>query len=147
MSVWSPSIPLAVGGVVAIGFINEDRLLVGSHSGCGEFETRAGQRIGRYVDSDYGWYQADPPSIRYPASGDGGIMLVGSAGLWGGSLPTSTSDGWVCSHSSEGAQLSNGHESFRIPDAEELRAFGFSPQGSVFVLATSSTVTLTSRDI
>ena len=56
------AIPVAIGGVVAVGFLDEDRIIVGSHSGIGIFDVHTGERIERTHDEDYNWYQGDPPS-------------------------------------------------------------------------------------
>jgi hypothetical protein len=56
------AIPVAIGGVVAVGFLDEDRVIVGSHSGVGVFDVHTGERIERTHDEDYNWYQGDPLS-------------------------------------------------------------------------------------
>jgi hypothetical protein len=87
------AIRVAIGGVVAIGFVDEDRVIVGSHSGVGVFDIHTGERIERTHDEDYSWYQGDPPWIRYTTAE--GVRLVRAAGLWGGDLDQSTTDGWT----------------------------------------------------
>jgi len=138
------AISVAIGGVVAVGFINEDRAIVGSHSGVGVFDVHTGQRIERTSDEDYNWYQGDPPFIRYPSAD--GVRLIRAAGLWGGDLAQSTADGWTCHRVEAGALLrAEGEPDFEIEDSEEYRAQGFSPGGGAFVYATSPTVWLTTR--
>jgi hypothetical protein len=138
------AIPVAVGGVVAVGFLDEDRVVVGSHSGVGVFDVRTGERIERTYDQGYNWYQADPPSIR--RSSAQGVSLIRAAGLWGGDLPQSTTDGWTSRRLSGGTVLhAEGQPDFSIDDSEEYRAQGFSPLGSAFVYATSPTVYLATR--
>lgn len=135
---------IAIGGVVAVGFIDEDRVIVGSHSGIGVFNVHTGERVERTHDEEYNWYQGDPPFIRYPSAE--GMRLIRASGLWGGDLDQSTADGWTCQRVDEGAVLSaNGQPDFRIEDREEYRAQGFSPGGGTFVYATSPTVHLASR--
>jgi hypothetical protein len=143
---WSPVIPLGVGGVLAVGFLDTLRLIVGSHSGLGVFDARTGALLERIhdEDGDYGWHQDDPPSIRYP--GPEGTVLVPAAGLWGGQLDQETADGWSCRATSRGAVLTAaGGEAVTVPDTERPRACGFSPDGLVFVYATSPTVNLLRR--
>jgi hypothetical protein len=138
------AIPVAIGGVVAVGFMDEDRVNVGSHSGVGVVDVHTGQRIERTRDDDYNWYQGDPPSIRYPSAE--GVRLIRAAGLWGGDLDQSTADGWTCERVAGGAVLrAEGQPDFRIEDSEEFRAQRFSPGGSVFVYATSPTIHLATR--
>lgn len=138
------AIPVAVGGVVAVGFLDEDRVIVGSHSGVGVFDVPTGERIERIYDEGYNWYQGDPPFIRYPSSQ--GARLIRAAGLWGGDLPQSTTDGWTSYQVDEGAVLrAEGQPDFIIEDPEEHRAQGFSPLGGAFVYATSPTVHLATR--
>jgi hypothetical protein len=102
------AIPVAIGGVVAVGFLDEDRIIVGSHSGVGVFDVHTGERIERTHDEDYNWYQGDPPFIRRPSAE--GVRLIRAAGLWGGDLDQSTTDGWTCYRVDGGAVLSaDGH--------------------------------------
>jgi hypothetical protein len=138
------AIPVAIGGVVAVGFIDDERIIVGSHSGVGVFDPHTGQRLERTRDDHYTWYQGDPPSIRYPSAD--GMRLIRTAGLWGGELDQSTTDGWTCRRARGGVVLSaEGQPDFRIRDPEEYRARGFSPEGTAFVYATSPTVYLATR--
>jgi hypothetical protein len=133
------SIPVAIGGVVAVGFLDEDRVIVGSHSGMGVFDVHTGERIERTQDEDYNWYQGDPPFIRHPSVE--GVRLICAAGLWGGDLDQSATDGWTCHQVDGGAVLcAEGQPDFIIEDSEEYRAQGFSPGGGAFVYATSPTI-------
>jgi hypothetical protein len=84
-------IPVAVGGVVAVGFMDGQRIVVGSHSSLGVFEIQSGQRVERTCDEQYAWYQGDPPWIRYPDPE--GVQLIRAAGLWGGELDQATTMG------------------------------------------------------
>ena len=138
------AIPAPVGGVVAVGFLDEDRIIVGSHSGVGVFDVHTGARIERTYDENYNWYQGDPPYIRRPSAQ--GVRLIRAAGLWGGDLDQATTDGWTCHRIDRGVVLNAaGQPDFRIDDSEDYRAQGFSPGGGAFVYATSPTVYLVSR--
>lgn len=138
------AISIVIGGVVAVGFIDEDRVIVGSHSGIGVFNVHTGERVERTHDEEYNWYQGDPPFIRYPSAE--GMRLIRAAGLWGGDLDQSTADGWTCHRVDGGAVLSaDGQPDFRIEDREEYRAQGFSLGGGAFVYATSPTIYVASR--
>jgi hypothetical protein len=138
------AVRVAVGGVVAIGFVDEGRVIVGSHSGVGVFDVHTGDRIERTRDQDYSWYQGDPPWIRYSTAD--GVRLVRAAGLWGGDLDQATADGWTCHRVDGGAVLrAEGEPDFRVEDPEEFRAQGFAPAGGAFVYATSPTIHLVCR--
>jgi hypothetical protein len=43
MDSWSDVISIAVGGLVAMGFLDEQRLIIGSHSGAGVFDATSGR--------------------------------------------------------------------------------------------------------
>lgn len=141
---WGLTVTVAVGGLVAMGFLDEDRVIVGSHDGTGVFSAVTGERLERERIEDYGWYQGDPAWIRRTESGE--TRLVPAAGLWGGSLARRTDDGWECAVSPSGAMISApGERAVSVEDPEELRACGFSPGGRLFAVATSSTLHLLSR--
>jgi hypothetical protein len=130
-----------VGGLAAVGFLDERRIVVGSHSGLGVFDPTDGTRLDRLEDphGDYVWLRESPPMAAYT---DGaGEHLVEVAGLWGGTLPETTDDGWNCRLVTAGAVLigPDGVES-AIDDDDEPRACGFSPHGSAFIFRTSATL-------
>ena len=142
---WNNVVPVIIGGVVAVGFLDGERVLVGSHSALGVFDSRTGDRLERTPSDDYSWCEPDPPSIRYAGGSD--VRLVAAEGLWGGELDRVTADGWACRLRTDGAQLfaeGNPH-TVRVHDPEERRAFGFSPDGQTFIYATSETLTLLRR--
>jgi hypothetical protein len=62
------AIPAPVGGVVAVGFLDEDRI-VGSHSGVGVFDVHAGARIERTHDENHQPDFRIEDSEDYPAQG------------------------------------------------------------------------------
>jgi hypothetical protein len=70
------AIPVAIGGVVVVGFLDEDRIIVGSHSGVGVFDVHTGARIQRTHDENYNWYQGDPTGLQ-----NRGLGRVPSAGI------------------------------------------------------------------
>jgi hypothetical protein len=138
------AIPVAAGGMVAVGFLDEDRVIVGSRSGTGIFDVHTGERTGRTYDEGYDWHQGGPPFIRYPSAQ--GARLIRAAGLWGGDLPQSSTDGWTSYRVDAGAVLrAEGQPDFSIDDPQEYRAQGFSPLGGAFVYATSPAVHLATR--
>ncbi|GAA3825945.1 hypothetical protein GCM10022242_29070 [Nocardioides panacisoli] len=146
MTSWQRVPPVAVGGLVAVAFWDEDTVAVGSHSGIGLVDARTGAVRGRESDphGDYAWYQADPPSIRKETPT--GVVLMPSMGLWGGNFRKETDDGWSAALVPTGALVS--HEDrprFAIEDTDEPRALGFSQGGTLLIFATSSTLHLCHR--
>lgn len=129
-----------------MGIPDERRVVVGSHSGVGVFDTTTGERIARVDDNDYAWLDEQRSTIRV-LTDDGAAEVIPSMGLHGGTLPRTTPDGWEVECAMYGATLKRGAESVAVPDDEEFRACGFSPNGSVFVLATSSSLTVLRRPI
>lgn len=148
MSPWGPVRSIPVGGLVAVGFLDERHVVVGSHDGLGVFEANSGTRTARICDpqGDYAWFQEapTPPAAVYTdADGEHRIPV---AGLWGGELRNRCDDGWVCQPVPSGARLVGPDgTTIAIEDDEEPRAWGFSPGGHVFVYATSPTLNLTVR--
>lgn len=138
--------PVMVGGLVAIGFLDEDCVVVGSHDGLGVIDTATGALVNRVADpgGDDAWFRESPPSALM--SDQGVHRRVPVAGLWGGDLPTATADGWVCRVLRDGAELRGPDgKVVRIGDDEEARACGFSPRGQVFAFATPSALYLARR--
>jgi hypothetical protein len=146
MARWGPVRPVVVGGLVAVGFLDEQRVIVGSHSGIGVIDAGSGDRIDRVPDPDgsYEWFSEPPPSATYVGSDR--TYTVPIAGLWGGRLRETTADGWRCMKTPQGATL-NGPDGTTVvvEDDEEFRALGFSSGGRVFVYATSPTLYLVAR--
>jgi hypothetical protein len=139
MPEWERPEPVAVGGVVAVALWDGTTVAVGSHSGLGlvDVRTRVTRRCVRDTDGTYAWYQADPPSIRREEPG--GAALLPATGLWGGTFPAETSDGWSAALADRGAVLTHTDGTVLVvDDDDEPRAFGFSPDSAVFVFATSA---------
>lgn len=97
MSDWGLMRAIAVGGLVAVGFLDERRVVVGSHSGLGVFDAATGAVLVRAPDPgcDYAWFEESPPGAVFTGD-DGQRHHVRVAGLWGGTLPAMTDDGWAC---------------------------------------------------
>jgi len=141
---WHRVIWTGVGGVLAVGVPDERRIVVGSHAGVGVFDATTGERVYRSRDNDYTWWDQERLSIILNVSG-GESEVIPSMGLEGGSLPAVTADGWTCSQCESGAVLTRGDETVEVVDPEEARAVGFSPAGSLFVFATSPSLTVLRR--
>lgn len=159
-SPWAIKTVAAVGGLTEVGFDDvTDLLLVFSSQGRGVFDCRAGERIVRdrsvaEVDSWYG-----PDMLIGNGIGPLAGKQVRLAGLNGGGLPCLTKDGWATERLAidwpdEYLLLLEPHCSIYQPDARftklavdrEVRAFGFSHTGNSLIIATSSDVTMYSRE-
>ena len=125
-----------VDGLTEVGFASDSHfLVVVSELGRGVFDTITGDRVSRQEDDGTnGWFD----DLRCAALGIGPVEgeWVPVAGLCGGQLPAATVDGWKVSRNGSGVVLSHPeHATQHIRETEELRAFGFSPEGDCFVLA------------
>jgi len=141
---WQRAIWTGVGGVLAVGVPDEVRAVVGSRAGIGVFDATTGDRVLRIKDNDYAWWDGQRMAILLPTAGDG-VESIPSMGLEGGALPVTTRDGWECSRTEHGVVLTRGEERLPLADVAEFRACGFSPAGSLFVLATSPNLTVLRR--
>jgi hypothetical protein len=164
--VFAPCLP--VGGLLGIGFATRpdsgaDLVMVVSTDGHGLLDAVTGEKIARDRDPDP---ESDTPDaaadLTCPGLGPVAGSRVHIAGLFGGGLHTTTSDGWhveVVSPAwpNDRVLLSRGSGMpHRGPHGErwwhvfhshysELRAVGFSPSGRTLAVATSSDVTLWTR--
>ncbi|MFH9861640.1 hypothetical protein [Streptomyces sp. NPDC017202] len=159
----------AVGGLLGIGFAvhpgsGNDLVMVVSQDGHGLFDAVTGERIARDRDpGPEGGMPDESEDLSCPGLGPVAGRRVRIAGLFGGGLHTGTADGW----SVEVVQPAWPHERVllsrgdglphRGPHGEKwwhvfhsnystLRAVGFSPSGRTLAVATSSDLTLWSRD-
>lgn len=144
IAAWQRVAWTGIGGTLAVAVPDEMRVVVGSHSGVGVFSSETGQRTLQLNDNDYAWFDQSRLAILLPDP-DGSVETMTCMGIEGGVLPHTTPDGWRCEQTQEGALLVRGSEQLLIHDSEELRAMGFSPEGSVFVLATSPNLTIMRR--
>jgi hypothetical protein len=155
---WRQAGMVPVGGLQAVGF-SGDLLLVLSSAGRGVVDCLSGGRVAR--DEDEGDF--DPGELTCDGIGPLAGVRLRLAGLYGGGLAHSTEDGWglelrPLSWPLEEIFLSPPGQTmlWTPPGAEpsltklqagvtELRAFGFSPTGRSFVVASSSEVTVYAR--
>ncbi len=148
MAAWGSVRAIRVGGIVAVGFLDEQRVIVGSHDGLGVVDAATGALLDRVADphGDYAWLREDAPAMRY--SDQAGHQDIPIAGLWGGALATETDDGWHCAVDETGARLRGpGGVVIIVADDETPRACGFSPGGRTFVFATSPTLHVVHREV
>lgn len=67
MTDWSSIRAIPVGGLVVVGFVDEQRVVVGSHSGLRVFDATTGAMLDQVGDptGDYAWFQESPPTALY----------------------------------------------------------------------------------
>jgi hypothetical protein len=96
----------------------------------------SGELLARDRQETGAWFDA----ARRAALGIGPLegTWIGVCGLAGGRLPDATADGWHARVSGDCVSVSApGRQPLQVNDSEEMRAFGFSPDGTTFVMATS----------
>ncbi|MBB4741829.1 hypothetical protein BJY16_005288 [Actinoplanes octamycinicus] len=156
----------AVGGLQGVGFAvdpagHRDLLFVTSGDGHGLFDTVTGRKLARDRDPAPDLPCPDD-DLSCPGLGPIAGTPVRIAGLHGGGLHTGTRDGWVIDVVSpdwpnDRVLLSHGGDPYRGTEGvawwhifhsrySELRAAGFSPSGTTLVVATSSDVTIWTRE-
>jgi hypothetical protein len=147
-----------MGGLTEVGFAKDvDMLLVLSSSGRGVLDCKTGQVIARDKTSstDSDWYQ--PTRLEVQGIGPLAGEKIRVAGLLGGGLPQINSENWGLQSVSPDWPLiaiflsppvssvlveSCSKGCVKIAEDFEIRAFGFSPSGKYFVIATSDSVAL-----
>ena len=160
-SPWQRTMVATVGGLTEVGYArNSDLLLVVSAQGRGVFDCLSGERIAR--DREENWDGLNQTLLVSPGIGPLEGQAVRLAGLHGGGLPTTTSDGWTLEAPT--LQWPNSSfflskpwtsvfhyqgpgNSFKIWDDGPfpLRSFGFSDTGHTFVIATSGELAIFTR--
>jgi hypothetical protein len=109
-------------------------LMVVSHQGRGIVDLVSGQRIARDRQETGSWLDAARPAVLGIGPVDGQWIEVTC--LADGRLPAATADGWQARRTVHGVALSGpAEETVAVQEAEEIRAFGFSPDGQAFILA------------
>lgn len=156
-----------IGGLLGIGFAvhpesGRDLVMVVSNDGHGLFDAVAGDKIARDRDPDPDTSTPDAaPDLTCPGLGPIAGTRVHIAGLFGGGLHSTTSDGWCLDVVSpewpnDRILLSANGGIYEDPPGEgwwhifhadysTFRAAGFSPSGLTLAVATSSDLTLWTR--
>ena len=152
-SPWQRLPVYAVGGLFQVGYAaGSDLLLVLSLQGRGVFDCLTGSRLARDHVKAHEFFD----QIRLTASGIGPLegQTVRVAGVYGGGLPLTTSDGWRLETGAPAwpahsvfLSAPGSHEPIFIGDDGpcELRACGFSETGRSFVIATSCDLAMFTR--
>lgn len=159
-SPWQQVAVPAVGGLTDVGFADSsDLLLVISSAGRGLFDCISGDRIARDPSGDF---EFDTSNLTAEGIGPIAGQRVRTAGLYGGGLAVTTADHWSLDlltlswphqsifitppgHWLYGPAFDKPGDTTRIVTGLEIRAFGFSPTGRTFVIATSSELWIFSR--
>jgi hypothetical protein len=156
---WSLPATLAVGGFREVGFDrHSELLLVVSSAGRGVVGCADATKVAR---DDSGYYEGEEG---LEATGIGPLhgMVIRMSGVFGGGLPTTTSDGWSVEvialdwpveevillepKSSLYGSLYGKPTSFhKIGSESEIRACGFLYSGRTLVIATTSAVSVFRR--
>jgi len=135
-SQWKKVAYLAVGGLTEVGFAAGSLLLQVSHQGRGVVDLASGELLARDRQETGAWFDA----ARRAALGIGPLdgAWIGACGLAGGQLPGATADGWHAGISGGHVTVSApGRQPLLVSETEEIRAAGFSPDGTTFIIATS----------
>lgn len=104
----------------------------------------SGKLLAREPQESGDWFDA----ARRAALGIGPLdgTWIDVCGLAGGRLPDATADGWRAQAAGDCVTISApGCQPLQINESEELRAFGFSPDGTSFVIATPSSLAIYRR--
>ncbi len=153
---WRQTATFAVGGLADVGFAEStDFLLAISSAGRGVFDCAHGTLLGRDDSADFGF---DVGNLLAEGLGPLAHVRVRTSGLHGGGLALTTVDGWSLerdprSWPDEQLFLSPpGQTMLWQPPGQpmrltkladllaELRAYGFSPTGRTFIVATAADI-------
>jgi hypothetical protein len=133
----------AIGGLTEVGFAAPGVLLVVSHQGRGLYNCATGERLARDKSEAPDWFDPGGPSSLGIGPYEG--VWIAVAGLAGGSLRRDTDDGWSATAAKNAVALHSSDASQIIDETEEIQVFGFSEDGSTFVLGSSPTLRIFRR--
>ena len=149
---WRRAMAVPIGGLFQVGFSpGRDLLLVHSSQGRGIFDCREGTRLDR--DDEEPMDSFDSVDLTAEGFGPLGNERIRMAGLFGGGLALTTSDGFQLEEchprpGRRGIMLIRPDRLKAFAGDEgvcEMRAFGFSETGLSFVIATSCDLTVFMR--
>ncbi len=150
----------SIGGLQSVGFArNTELLFVTSSQGRGVFDADTGERVARDHNEEF-----PEDTINMEAIGIGPLagQTIRMAGIYGGTLATTTADGWQAERLTLqwpaetlllvapgswvfGASFNKKAEMTKVSVDSEVRAWGFSSTGHSLILAVSSGVQIFSR--
>ncbi|UPT62529.1 MAG: hypothetical protein M0D54_19595 [Hyphomonadaceae bacterium JAD_PAG50586_4] len=159
---WIGPTNISVGGLTDVGFGNSSDLLICiSSNGRGVIDCLAGSKVARDDSEEFAF---DAGNLLVAGIGPLAEQQIRTAGLAGGGLASGANDGWntqrhpftfpdeqvFVAPPGQTMLWTRQGEEMRITKlggfVTEVRAFGFSPTGRSFVIATSSDVIVFRRD-
>jgi hypothetical protein len=143
-SPWRRVADLAIGGLTEIGFAAPRLMLVVSHQGRAVLDCATRARIARDRQETGDWFDASRPAAAGIGPLAGQWVIV--TGLAGGSLLATTADGWQATSAADGVKLLGpGGTGLFVREPGDIRAFGFSPSGDTFAVASPPSLVIFSR--
>jgi hypothetical protein len=159
-SPWRLAATHAVGGLTDVGFADSSDLLLVISVSRGLFDCVTGERIARDPSEDFDY---DTSNLLAFGIGPLAERSIRTAGLHGGGLAFRTWDGWGLDlftlawpvgslfltppgHWIYGPAFNMPGTTAKLVTEPEIRAFGFSPTGRSFIIATSSDLSIFNRD-
>jgi hypothetical protein len=145
---WKSRHVVRAGGLFGLGFADDnDLLLVATHDGRGVVDCITGELVARDADPSFPFDEGSRTAQGIGPIAGRDVVIAGE--VFGGTLPSSTSDGWSLI-----GKLSNSTtDVLRLTSPEnpsnpveltgfvpEVRVFGFSPTGRSFVIGTGAEV-------
>jgi hypothetical protein len=146
-SPWKKVADVAIGGLTDVGFVPRSSLLmVASHQGRGLLDLITGDRVARDRQETGTWFDASRPAVLGIGPLDG--QWINVAGLAGGHLPVTDDGRWLAGVAGRPGRDAFGprRELVEVNEPEEIRAFGFSPDGATFVVASSPSIMIFRRN-
>jgi hypothetical protein len=130
-----------------VGFVPGSSLvLVVSHQGRGVVDFISDERVASDRQGNGFLFDIAQHAVLGIGPVDGRWIEV--ADLAGGRLAVTTADGWRAVRTADGVVLlGTAGKTVELCEAEEIRAFGFSPDGQVFIIASSPSLTTFRRTV
>ncbi|MGL5833021.1 MAG: hypothetical protein ACRC1Z_07280 [Waterburya sp.] len=158
---WKLVAIFTVGGLRSVGFDREsDNLMIVSLQGRGVIDCLTGEKVAR----DYEEFYENEKSLEAQGIGILSDHIIRMSGLFGGGLPNMTEDGWQIecvtlkwpeqmlillppSSNLYGSVTGHPDTMTKIFEDSSIRAYGFSYTGRSLIIATTSDVTIFTREL